>query len=99
MEIEVINLKIMIAIVCVLAFCITLSVNAQDDAADRMNRGVWVAEIRDWKVIPSTIRRLGPDGTFYQAMINRAGTWVTFWGKEVGKKGADVWIAATDGSS
>ena len=63
-----------------------------------MNRGVWVAEIQGWRVMPGTIRRLGPPGTFYQPMINRAGTWVTFWGNETGKKGGDIWIAATDGS-
>jgi hypothetical protein len=63
-----------------------------------MNKGLWIAEIQGWKVTPGTIRRLGPPGTFHQPMINRAGTWVAFWGSETGKQGSDIWIAATDGS-
>ena len=71
---------------------------ARESDLAEMNKGVWVAEIQGWNVIPGTIRRLGPRGTFYQPMINRAGTWVTFWGKEAGNQGSDIWIAKTDGT-
>jgi Tol biopolymer transport system component len=92
-----------ILLISALAVVMSLSADhspAESDADNDtlMNRGVWVAEIQGWEVIPGTTRRLGPPGTFHQPMINRAGTWITFWGSETGKQGGDIWIAATDGS-
>jgi len=66
--------------------------------ASASEKGVWIAEIQEWEVRPETIRRLGPEGTFYQPVINRAGTSVAFWGKEKGRQGANIWIGTTDGS-
>jgi tricorn protease-like protein len=70
------------------------------DAKDTqwMNTGVWTAHLRQRRVLPDTIRRLGPKGTFHQPMMHPNGTLVVFWGREDGVKGSDIWLSRTDGS-
>jgi hypothetical protein len=66
--------------------------------AQWMKKGVWAAFLRNHEVVPDTIHRLGPKGTFYQPMMHPKGTFVVFWGKEDSTEKFDIWSSAVDGS-
>jgi TolB protein len=52
--------------------------------------------------VAGTIRRLGPEGTFYQPMMHPDGTKVVFWGKEskdLNVKKFNIWVCNIDNTN
>ena len=71
---------------------------APSSAGQRRSSYVYVVDLRHGQPIGKTLRRLCPGGYYIQPMIDRDGSFVTFWGTDHVEPGYHVWTSRTRGS-
>ena len=55
------------------------------------HNSVYTIQLKGLTGLPETIRKLSPEGYFFQAMLDNNGDSVLFWGSQPGEVGYNVW--------
>jgi len=59
---------------------------------------IYTVKLRNREALPGTLKRLNLPGYFIQPMIDSAGEWVVFWGREPAEEGFNIWVSRPDGT-